>query len=144
MWLLYDLQWLLICQQGRMEGEQSIQAEGGGQKVAEDTRRTLKKVSSSQPCPLPQICTITQFPTLQVGWKLGRNSLLALSANLTQTLPSRPPTNTQKGSRFQWGPTDATSMAEQGSWVCHIPKQWKWESQEFWQPETLISSLREA
>lgn len=27
-----------------------------------------------------------QFPTLQLGWKLGRNSLLALSANLTLAL----------------------------------------------------------
>lgn len=50
-----------------------------------------KEVYSSQSRPFPQVCTATQLPTLQLGRKLGRNSLLALPENVPQSLPLQTP-----------------------------------------------------
>lgn len=74
-----------------MQGEQSAWAEIGGQKVGEDTSNSEKEVYPSQSHPFPQICTATQLPTLQLGGKLGRNSLLALPENVPQSLPLQTP-----------------------------------------------------
>lgn len=133
------------CQQGGMEGEQSTWGGEGAQKVDEDTRRTLKK-RCLPVAPFLSLRSVQSHSFLLCNWggSWGETHFWQCQQIWPWPCSTPPPPDTQKGSWFQWGPTDATSTAEQGSWVCHIPKQWKWESQEFWQSEPLISSLREA
>lgn len=76
------------CTPGGIEEQQAAEAEGGGQKADEGTRRALAMRCPPVGPALPARSTVPPLPTLQ---KLGRNSVLAMSAHgSAPCLPAAP------------------------------------------------------